>query len=81
MTQYRRAIIAGGQYFFTLNCAERKGNQLLTDNIDLLRAVFRQVKAKRPFVIDAIVVLPEHLHCIWTLPTGDADYKTRWGLI
>lgn len=81
MTQYRRTVIAGGQYFFTVNCAERKENQLLTDNIDLLRTVFRQVKAERPFVIDAIVVLPKHLHCIWTLPTGDADYKTRWSLI
>ena len=41
----------------------------------------KKVKTKHPFEIDAIMVLPEHLHCIWTLPPGDADFKTRWGLI
>ena len=81
MTDYRRVRIEGATYFFTVNCVERKGNNLLVDNIDLLRAVTRKVKNKRLFIMDAIVVLPEHLHCIWTLPAGDADFKTRWALI
>jgi putative transposase len=81
MTGYRRATIVGGTYFFTVNCAERHGNQLLTENIDLLRQSFHKVKNDHPFDIDAIVILPEHVHCIWTLPEGDADYKTRWSLI
>ncbi len=81
MTRYRRATIAGGTYFFTVNCAERYGNHLLTDNVDLLRQSFRKVITNHPFYIDAIVILPEHLHCIWTLPDDDVDYKTRWGLI
>jgi len=81
MTEYRRTLIEGATYFFTVNCAERHGNCLLTENIDLLRRSFRKVKNNRPFDIDAIVVLPDHLHCVWTLPTDDADYKTRWSLI
>ncbi len=81
MTEYHRTTIKGASYFFTVNCAERKGNHLLVDNIDLLRSVFQKVKSDRSFKIDAIVILPEHLHCIWTLPQGDADYKTRWALI
>ena len=81
MTDYRRAKIEGGTYFFTVNCVKRHNNHLLTENIDLLRQVFHKVKSTHPFTIDAIVVLPDHLHCIWTLPTGDADYKTRWALI
>ncbi|MEE9423958.1 MAG: hypothetical protein V3V18_03145 [Methylococcales bacterium] len=60
MTRYRRATIAGGTYFFTVNCAERYGNHLLTDNVDLLRQSFRKVKTNHPFYINAIVILPEH---------------------
>jgi len=63
---------------FTVNCAERRDKQLLVEQIDLLRRVFRKVKAEHPFHIDAIVVLPEHQHCIWTLPPGNADHKNRW---
>jgi len=81
MTAYRRARVPGASYFFTVNCAQRRGNTLLTDHIVLLRRSFRQVKADHPFRIEAIVVLPEHLHCIWTLPPGDGDYATRWALI
>jgi putative transposase len=81
MVEYRRPKITGGAYFFTVNCAERKGIHTLTDNIELLRQSFRKVKRTHPFSIDAIVVLPEHLHCIFTLPAGDADFKTRWALI
>jgi putative transposase len=81
MVEYRRPRIAGGTYFFTVNCAERRGVRTLTDNIDALRQSFRQVKSSRPFSIDAMVVLPEHLHCILSLPVGDGDFKTRWALI
>ncbi len=81
MTEYRRAYAVGATWFFTVNLAVRHGNPLLAENTDLLRQVFRKVKDGHPFEIDAVVVLPDHLHCIWTLPDGDSDYKTRWALI
>ncbi len=81
MTAYRRPKQKGASYFFTVNCAKRRGNSLLVDNIDTLRQIFRRVKQTHPFGIDAIVILPEHLHCIWTLPQGDADFAVRWTLI
>ena len=81
MTEYRRFHYPGATWFFTVNLAERKENQLLTERIDLLRAAFTHVKKKHPYEINAIVVLPEHLHCILTLPEGDTDFSTRWGLI
>ncbi|SCY09641.1 putative transposase [Nitrosospira sp. Nl5] len=77
MTEYRRNFVKGGSYFFTVALADRSQN-LLVDHIDALRKAFRSVKAEYPFVLDAMVVLPEHLHCIWTLPAGDADYPDRW---
>ena len=81
MPDYRRARLAGGTWFFTVNLLQRKDNDLLVRRVDLLREVVRQVRGKRPFTIDAWVVLPEHLHCIWTQPPGDADFSTRWRLI
>ena len=78
--EYRRADTQGGTYFFTVNLAERK-KTLLTDNWDLLRGSLMQVKTAYPFKIDAMVILPDHLHVMWTLPPGDADYATRWMLI
>lgn len=81
MPEYRRIKTPGATFFFTVNCARRDGNWMLADHIDLLRECVRDVKKGHPFEIDAMVVLPEHLHCIWTLPAGDADYGTRWGLI
>ena len=81
MTAYRRIKVEGATYFFTVNLAQRKDNTLLIDNIEGLREIFRKVKTKHPFHLDAIVILPEHLHCIWTLPKADADYATRWSLI
>jgi putative transposase len=53
----------------------------LMDHIDKLRAAFREMRRHHPFTIDAMVVLPDHLHTIWTLPEGDADFATRWRLI
>lgn len=78
--QYRRSNRGGGTYFFTVNLAERS-RSLLVDYIGALRAAIGLVKQRHPFHIDAIVVLPDHLHAIWTLPPGDADYPTRWMLI
>jgi putative transposase len=77
MTEYRRHFQTGGTYFFTLNLHNRSSN-LLTQHIDLLRQSFRHVMQAHPFEIDAIVVLPEHLHCIWILPETDANYSMRW---
>ena len=80
MPNYRRAIIPGGCFFFTVVLANRRSS-LLTDRIDMLRAALRAAKQARPFDVDAIVVLPDHLHCIWTLPPGDANYAVRWAHI
>jgi putative transposase len=77
---YRRAFVANGCSFFTLNLLERHGT-LLVDHIDALRNAFEQTRSKYPFEIAAIVVLPDHLHAIWTLPPDDADFSTRWRLI
>lgn len=73
--RYRRANVAGGTYFFTVNLAERK-RTLLVDYVDLLRTVLREVKTRHPFHIEAMVILPDHLHALWTLPVADADYPT-----
>jgi putative transposase len=80
MTAYCRDFTVGGTWFFTVNLADRQ-RTLLVDQIDLLRLSFRHVMQAHPFKINAIVVLPEHLHAIWTLPEGDADYSLRWRLI
>ena len=78
---YRRAWHRGGTYFFTVNCLQRKDNDCLVRNIDLLREVIASVKKSHPFVIHAWVVLPEHMHCVIELPEADADFATRWMLI
>jgi putative transposase len=78
--QYRRARLHGGTYFFTVNLADRQGS-LLIDKIDILRNAISLVIKRHPFTIDAIVVLPEHLHTLWSLPENDVDYATRWMLI
>ena len=78
--RYRRSDVMGGTYFFTLNLAQRN-TTLLVDEFDLLRIVINKVKKQHPFILDAMVVLPEHLHAILTLPSDDNDYATRWALI
>ncbi len=77
---YRRSRDCGATYFFTVNLADRKSS-LLMDYAETLRDAFRQVKSRHPFHIDAAVILPDHLHTIWTLPDGDNDYPMRWNLI
>jgi putative transposase len=80
MTSYRRNFALGGSYFFTLNLADRR-RSLLTDNISALRNAFRIVRDRHPFTIEAIVILPDHLHAIWTLPPDDNNFSSRWRLI
>jgi putative transposase len=80
MTAYRRNFIPGGSFFFTVNLADRRLS-LLTKHVEALRMAFREIRRHHPFTIDAIVVLPDHLHTIWTLPDSDADFATRWRLI
>jgi len=78
--QYRRVNIKGASYFFTVNLVNRKSS-LLVDEIDALRQSIQTVKQRHPFKIDAMVVMPDHLHAIFTLPVDDNDYATRWMLI
>ncbi|EWH10422.1 transposase [Catenovulum agarivorans DS-2] len=69
--------VEGGSYFFTVSLQDKK-SQLLVEQVDLLREAVRRVKQQRPFTIEAWVVLPNHLHAVWTLPEGDCDYSGRW---
>jgi REP-associated tyrosine transposase len=80
MTSYRRNFVPGGSFFFTLNLADRRLS-LLTTHVELLRAAFRETRERHPFAIDTIVILPDHLHVVWTMPEGDANFATRWRLI
>ncbi len=79
--RYRRAFTPGGVFFFTLVTERRRPILASADAVSVLRNAMRNVRAKRPFTIEAMVVLPDHLHAIWTLPVGDADFATRWRLI
>ncbi|WP_263146412.1 transposase [Pseudomonas sp. RIT-PI-AD] len=80
MSDYRRARVPGATYFFTVNLRDRRSG-LLVREVELLRATVRATKARHPFHIDAWVVLPDHMHCLWTLPEGDADFALRWKVI
>jgi putative transposase len=80
MVNYRRAKVPGAAYFFTATLRDRR-SRLLTDHIDALRDAVRKTKRQWPFTIAAAVVLPDHLHTIWTLPEGDADFSKRWQAI
>ena len=77
MVAYRRNKTPGARYFFTVTLLDRS-SRLLVERIADLRVAFRAVRAQRPFTLDAVVVLPDHLHCIWTLPPDDGDYSLRW---
>ena len=79
--QYRRAFVPGGSWFFTVVTRDRRPIFASADAVDVLRDAFRTVRAKHAFATEAIVVLPDHLHCIWMLPPGDADFATRWRLV
>ncbi len=80
MVQYRRNYVEGGTYFFTVVLRDRRST-VLVDYIGPLRDAFRYVRHQRPFTIDAVVVMPDHIHTIWTLPLNDTDYAGRWRAI
>lgn len=80
MPNYRRAFVPGGCWFFTVNLLDRR-RSLLIEHVDLLRSAVAATRERYPFGIDAFVVMPDHLHAVWTLPPGDADFSTRWRLI
>jgi putative transposase len=80
MPDYRRNRVSGGTYFFTVNLNDRGADLLITE-IQTLRTAVRKTRATRPFHIDAWVVLPDHMHCLWTLPAGDDDFSGRWRAI
>lgn len=81
MADYRRCYVPGGSFFFTV-VTDRRAPILANDGArDRLRAAFRDCLKRWPFQVDALVILPEHLHAIWTLPADDADYSKRWGAI
>ena len=81
MAHYRRSNIAGGTYFFTLVTYRRRFVFDHAASRQILREIVLEVRAKHPFTIDAWVVLPDHMHCIWTLPEDCADFSRRWSLI
>jgi len=78
--RYRRASTSGGTFFFTVVTFARRP---LFDarGVELLRQALREVKRRHPFQMEAVVVLPDHLHTIWTSPPNDSDFSTRWMLI
>jgi putative transposase len=80
MVRYRRNFVAGGTFFFTVTLADRT-SQVLTDHITVLRTAVQQTRRSLPFAIDAVVILPDHLHMLMTLPDADADYSNRLRLI
>ena len=80
MVNYRRNRVAGGTYFFTVTLLERK-KTLLIDHVDAMREIVRDVRHETPFTIDAMVILPDHWHAVWTLPEGDDGYARRIRLI
>lgn len=77
MVGYRRNFIPGGTYFFTVTLEDRR-SKMLVDHIGSLRNALRATRRERPFTIDAVVVLPDHLHAIFTLPPSDFDFSGRW---
>lgn len=80
MVLYRRNWLPGGTFFFTVTLADRSSS-LLVDRVDVLREATRKTRLAMPFEIVAMVVMPDHLHAVWTLPDGDTNYATRWRLL
>ena len=79
--KYRRSNLCGACYFFTLVTHQRQNLLTIPQNIDRLRMAFKREKQKYPFDLEAIVILPDHLHALWTLPQNDHDYSSRWNRI
>ncbi|MEO6024852.1 MAG: transposase [Burkholderiales bacterium] len=81
MSRYRRSLTGGATYFFTVNTYQRQTILTHPDVRSALRDAIQYVRETMPFFVDAWVLLPDHLHTIWTLPEGDAAYGKRWGMI
>lgn len=81
MPYYRRAAVPSGTYFFTVVTQDRQAILTRDDVRSALREAIEQVRERLPFCIDGWVLLPDHMHAIWTLPQDDADFSTRWRLI
>jgi putative transposase len=80
MSWYRRAKIEGATFFFTVALADRSSD-LLVRHVDRLRRMYQSVQLRQPFETIAICILPDHMHTVWSLPTGDGDFSLRWSLI
>lgn len=80
MVLYRRSRIAGGTFFFTVTLRDRRSS-LLEEQAQLLAHVMRAVRARHPWRTHGLVILPDHLHAVWELPEGDADFSGRWRAI
>jgi putative transposase len=78
MSNYRRCYVPGGCYFFTVVTHARMPLFKTEEHVNLLRASVRDVMSTHPFEIQAMVVLPDHLHAVWRLPDGDDDFSRRW---
>ncbi|HET7268086.1 MAG TPA: transposase [Oleiagrimonas sp.] len=79
--RYRRAFTPGGTFFFTVVTWQRRPILRSAAAVATLRSAFRHVQRRHPFTVNAAVVLPDHLHCLWTLPPDEADFAVRWRLI
>jgi putative transposase len=81
MPDFRRFRVEGATYFFTV-VTDRRKPFLCSDNArGILRKLLIECNDRWPFTISAIVLLPDHLHTVWILPHGDANYSRRWGWI
>lgn len=81
MSDYRRCYVPGGSYFFTV-VTEHWARILAAESArDCLRDAIKHCQQQLPFNVDALVILPDHIHAIWTLPTNDSDYSKRWGMV
>lgn len=78
MTAYRRHYVEGGTYFFTVVTFDRLPLLTKPENRQLLHSAWSDVQERFPFETIAVCLLPDHLHTIWKLPEGDADYSSRW---
>lgn len=81
MPNYIRSIQNGGTFFFTVVTFQRRPILTTKQSRDILRTTINEVRSIQPFEIEAWILLPDHLHSIWTLPDNDHDFSKRWGLI
>jgi len=76
--QYRRSTTKGATFFFTIVTHERRTILCHESNVSLLKEAFQSIMERHPFTVEAFVLLPDHLHCIWTLPENDSNFSMRW---